>query len=57
MKVVACFVARRRVIRILEESAVGVSAVSRCAGGKGEGVYLVGCAQMLVSCGGSGPFG
>ena len=57
MKVVACFVARTRVIRILEESVAGVSAASRCAEGKDEGVSLVGCAQRLVSCGGSGPFG
>jgi hypothetical protein len=34
-----------------------VSVVSRCAVEKGEGVSLVGCAQRLVSCGGSGPSG
>lgn len=57
MKAVACFVARTRVVRILGESVAGVSVVSRCAVEKGEGVSLVGCAQRLVSCGGSGPFG
>jgi hypothetical protein len=35
----------------------GASAASRCAGEKGVGVSLVGCALRLVSCGGSGPFG
>ena len=57
MRVVACFVARIRVIRILEENVGGVFAVSRCAVEKGGGVSLVECAQRLVSCGGSGPFG
>ena len=53
----ACFVVRTQVNRILEASVAGVSAASRCAGVKGEGVSLVGCAPRLVSCGGSGPFG
>ena len=57
MRVVACLVARKWVIRILEVSVADVSVASHCAGEKGEAVSLVVFAQKLVSCCGSGPSG
>lgn len=57
MKVGACWVARTRVGRMLEESVAGVFVVSRCAVVTGECAYLVVFVLRLLWHCGFGPFG